>query len=64
MFNENYMNSISRLKITDFHFTHEIKTRFRDVDAFVEFCQKVNQSHKKNMNLTISDVFRPYYFYN
>ena len=28
------MNDISRLKITDFYFTHEIKTRFRDVDAF------------------------------
>ena len=28
------MNNISRLKIKDFHFTHDIQTRFRDIDAF------------------------------
>ena len=28
------MNNLSSLKIKDFYFTHEINTRFRDIDAF------------------------------
>ena len=28
------MKSIYKLKINDFYFTHEIQTRFRDIDAF------------------------------
>ena len=28
------MKSINKLKINDFYFTHEIQTRFRDIDAF------------------------------
>ena len=28
------MNNISQLKIKDFYFTHDINTRFRDIDAF------------------------------